>query len=469
MARKLQNFIGGAWVDPLDAERIDLVNPATEEVIAQLPAGSSEDVEAAIAAAAEAAPGWAARSLEERLEILERVADTIEAHVADLAQAETDEMGRPAHVGVAWISKVIGAFRESIVVAREYPFFEEDASGVIVERRPIGVVALITPWNFPTNVILGAIGPLLAAGNTVVLKPSEKSPLSAIRLVELLDLPSGVVNLVLGDVRAGAPLSAHPLVALTHFTGSVRSGKAIAAVSAEKLGRVVLELGGKDPVIVDAGVDVDAVARDVAYGSFVNTGQICTSMERIYVHRDVADRFVEALVAQTQNYGHGDPQLSQTAMGPLVDARQRQIVEAHVNDAIGKGATVRTGGATPEGTGYYYPATVLTDVTDDMVIMQEETFGPVAPIQIVDSFEEAIVKASSNAYGLAATVYTTDTHHARAAHEIPAGKIWINGWQTGGAKTVTYEPARQSGLAPTGYFASFDAGTRAFAVLHNPA
>lgn len=466
--RKLQNYIDGAWVDSASPETISLVNPATEETIATLPAGSDRDVDDAVLAALRAAGSWAAAPLEERLAYLHKAAEAITAHVDELAELEATEMGRPASVGAQWIGGAAGALHNAITVARSYPFVREDDTNTIIERRPVGVVALITPWNASTNIIVSALGPLLATGNTVVLKPSEKSPLSAVRLIELLDLPRGVLNLALGDGRAGAPLSAHPAIGMTNFTGSVRAGEAIATASATHLRRAVLELGGKDPVIVDSGIDVQAAAKDVARGSFVNTGQICTSMERIYVHRDVADEFIEALVTEARSYDHGDPATTGARMGPLVDAGQRQTVISHVEDAVARGATVQVGGIVPEGTGFFYPATVLTGATDDMLIMQEETFGPVAPVQIVDSFDEAMIKAKSTEFGLAATVYSNDPDHIRAARDIPAGIIWINKWQSGGSG-VTFEPTGKSGMAATGHLGSFDAATRPVAILVNAA
>jgi acyl-CoA reductase-like NAD-dependent aldehyde dehydrogenase len=464
--RKLQNYIDGAWVDSTSTETITVLNPATEEPIALLPAGSQEDVDAAVESAQRAFETWGSLPLEERLVILTKAADVIEANVDEFARIEALEMGRPPSVGKTWIAGAAGSMRGAVELARTYPFVREDGSNTVIERRAVGVAALITPWNFPTNVIVPGLGPLLAAGNTVVLKPSEKSPLSAIKLLEILDLPPGVLNLVLGDGRAGAPLSAHPGVGITVFTGSVRAGKAIAAASASHLRRAVLELGGKDPVIVDEDVDIAATARDVARGSFVNTGQICTSMERIYVHRKIADEFVEALLAEAKAYDYGDPNTTEALMGPLVDDLQRQTVIAHVEDARKRGAKIVLGGEVPEGKGYYYPATVLTDVTDDMLIMREETFGPVAPVQIVDSFEEALAKSKSTEFGLGATVYTNNPDHVKAARDIPAGIIWINKWQGGGSDLV-FEPAGQSGMAVTGHYASFDSATRPSAILHN--
>lgn len=461
----IRNLIDGRWEPGGSRELIDVVDPSTETVIARIPAGSSADVDQAVAAARAAYPSWSGRPLEDRLAILSAVADRIEAHVEELAGLESREMGRPVEVGAAWIGGAVAGLRHTIELARGYPFVVRDDSNTTITRRPLGVAAVITPWNFGTNVIVDALGPILAAGNTAVLKPSEKSPLSATRLVELFDLPPGVLNLVHGDSRAGAPLSAHPDIALAHFTGSVAAGRAIAASAAAKLHRVVLELGGKDPVIVDQGVDVPAVAADVARGSFINSGQICTSIERIYVHRAVADEFIEALTQEALRHtpaAEGSP----WAIGPMVDARQREVVRGHVEEAVREGAGVRAGGFVPDRSGYFYPATVLTGVTDTMTIMREETFGPVAPVQVVDSFEEGLDRANNSPFGLAATVYTRDPEHAAAAATLNAGVIWVNRWQGAGANLI-YEPAGQSGLTPTGSTAAFDAATRPTSIVRS--
>jgi succinate-semialdehyde dehydrogenase/glutarate-semialdehyde dehydrogenase len=463
----LQNFIDGRWTDSASTEHLTLRNPATEEVLALVPAGSADDVDAAVAAATRAQRDWSALPLEERLGYLERAADTLDAHIAEIADLECLEMGRPASVGLTWIGGAVGRLRLHASLAREYPFAVEnpgDTATTLVRRRPLGVVALIVPWNFQTNVIVAALGALLASGNTIVLKPSEKSPLSAIRLLELLEFPPGVLNLIVGDGRAGAPLAQHPGIALTHFTGSVGAGKAIAAASAGNLHRAVLELGGKDPVVVDSDVDIATTVKDIAYGAFSNSGQICTSMERIYVHRAIADRFIDALLEEARDYRYGDPSTGDVRMGPMVDAGQRKIVADHVDDAVAHGATVLLGGAVPEGAGYFYPATVLTDVTDDMVIMRDETFGPVAPIQVVDSFEEGLEKAGRTTFGLAATVYSNDPAHIEAAHDLPVGTVWINKWQGRGTNVVR-EPYGNSGMSASGHFASFDQATRAASVV----
>ncbi|MFD0310867.1 aldehyde dehydrogenase family protein [Streptomyces sp. NPDC127119] len=496
----LQNYIGGRWEEPAGEDVVAVVNPATEETFARFRAGSAEDVDRAVTGAVAAQPGWAALTVARRVELIHAWADTIAAHAAELAELECREMGKPVGIGQSFIAGAVAGLKAAADQALTYPFTETvtgagpgpdagagtdagtdadagpdpdagtgtGAAGgrTDIVRHPLGVTAVITPWNFPVVMVLGALGPLLAAGNTVVVKPSERSPVSTVRLFELAaitGLPPGVLNLVLGDARTGAALTEHEDVRLVHFTGSVGAGRAVGTATGRRLSRSVLELGGKDPVVIDAGVDPVATAQAVAFGAFINTGQICTSMERIYVHERIADEFVEALVAAAGTFAVGDGLDPATMLGPLVDERQRDTVRLHVEDAVHKGATVRAGGAVPEGTGYFYPATVLTGVDDTMLVMTEETFGPVAPVTVVPSFEEGLARAAASRYGLAATVYTDDPDHIAAASHLPVGVVWVNQWQGGGPERL-YEPARDSGMGATGARAAYDAATRPAAV-----
>lgn len=461
--KTLQNLIGGKWEDSRGDALLDVVNPATEEVIARSPAGSGEDADRAVASAVGAQPAWAALPVAERVARVSEWADIVAAHAEELAEIECREMGKPTGMGRTFIDGAVAGLREAAARALSYGFEETvghpDGGETRLLRHPLGATAVITPWNFPVPMVLGALGPLLAAGNTVVVKPSERSPLSTARLFELLPLPEGVVNLVLGDVRAGAPLAEHEQIQLVHFTGSVATGRKVGAGAGKLLHRSVLELGGKDPVVVDAGVDPVTTAAAVAFGAFINTGQICTSMERIYVHQDVADEFIAALVEAAGTYALGDGHDEGTVLGPLADERQRDTVRRHVADAVERGATVRTSGTEPQGKGFFYPATVLTGVDESMLVMNEETFGPLAPVAVVSSFEEGLERASRSRFGLAATVYTDDPDHAVAAARIPAGVVWVNQWQGGGPERV-YEPARESGMGATGADSAYDAATR---------
>ncbi|MFE3827338.1 aldehyde dehydrogenase family protein [Streptomyces sp. NPDC059092] len=461
--KTLQNLTGGVWGDSFEDTLLDVVNPATEDVIARLPGGCRADVDRAVAAAVEAQPAWAALPVAERVAHISAWADAVAEHADELADLECREMGKPVGVGRTFIDGAAAGLKASASQALSYDFEETishpDGSATKLLRHPLGATAVITPWNFPVAMVLGALGPLLAAGNTVVVKPSERSPLSTVRLFELLNLPPGVVNLVLGDARAGAPLAEHADIQLVHFTGSVAAGRKVGAGTGKLLHRAVLELGGKDPVIVDAGVDPGATATAVAFGAFINTGQICTSMERIYVHQEIAEEFIEALAEAAGTYTVGDGHDEGVMMGPLVDERQRDTVRRHVAEAVERGATVRVGGVEPDGKGFFYPATVLTGVDESMSVMTEETFGPLAPVVVISSFEEGLERAARSRFGLAATVYTRDPDHVAAATRMPAGVVWINQWQGGGPERL-YEPAGDSGMGATGASAAYDAATR---------
>lgn len=465
--KTLQNHIGGSWTDSHSETFLDLINPATEETIGRFPAGCADDVDDAVAAAVAAQVSWGSLSVAIRTARIQAWADRIAEHAGELAELECREMGKPVGLGRSFIEAGAAGLKAAASAALSYSFEKTidlpGGSQTQIIRRPLGVAAIVVPWNFPVPMVLGALGPLLAAGNTVVVKPSERTPLATTRLFELLELPDGVVNLVLGDARSGQPLVAHEQVELVHFTGSVATGQQVGAETGRLLHRSILELGGKDPVVVDADVDVPATAGAVAFGAFVNTGQICTSMERIYVHQDVADEFITALAAAAATYTMGNGFDDGTMLGPLVNEQQRQIVHHHVTDALARGATLRTGGQLPGGTGFFYPATVLTDVDDSMLVMTEETFGPIAPVSVISSFDEGLERASNSTYGLAATVYSNDPAHIAAASRIPAGVVWVNQWQGGGPECI-YEPARSSGMGATGSTASFDAATRPVSV-----
>lgn len=473
--KTLHNYISGTWMSSRGETFLDLVNPTTEKTIAQFPAGSADDVNAAVVAAVGAQAVWSEVPVADRVAMIESWADQIMEHAGEIAELQCQEMGKPVRLGRSFIEGGAAALKSGAAEALSYPFKQTvdlpNGSQTQILRRPVGVAGVVIPWNFPVAMTLSTLGPLLAAGNTVVVKPSERTPMATARLFELLDevkLPDGVVNLVLGDSRAGQPLVSHPQVDLIHFTGSVATGQQVGAEAGRLLHRSVLELGGKDPVIVDADVDPVATAHAVAAGAFLNTGQICTSMERIYVHTDVADRFIDALVSAAETYTMGDGFHDSTVLGPLVSEQQRQIIHRHVEDALTRGATVRTGGEVPDQTGYFYPATVLTDVDESMLVMTEETFGPIAPVVIVSSFEEALERATDSTYGLAATVYSETPEHITEASRLPAGVVWVNQWQGGGPECI-YEPARSSGMGATGSSASFDAATRPVSVHIAPA
>jgi succinate-semialdehyde dehydrogenase/glutarate-semialdehyde dehydrogenase len=305
-------------------------------------------------------------------------------------------------------------------------------------NEPWGVVACLVPWNDPVAIACGLLGAALVTGNTVVFKPSERTPFSGTRLAELMgtELPPGVLTLLLGDERAGRPLVADERVDVVVHVGASATGREIAEVCGRTFRKAIVEGGGKDALIVDRDVEPAWAAEQAAVGAFANAGQICTSVERIYVHEAIADDFVDELVRAAKA----------TEIGPLVDERQRRVVQGHVDSAVEAGATVLAGGAVPGGPGSWYPPTVLVGVDDDMAVMREETFGPVAPVVVVATFDEALERASAGVYGLAATVLTGNQANAqRAWRRLPVGTVKINavfGGAPGGAAT----PGRGSGL-----------------------
>jgi acyl-CoA reductase-like NAD-dependent aldehyde dehydrogenase len=418
--------------------RIRIEDPADGELVGELDVADAAEVQAAVASARKATRDWARTAPAERAALVQAAAARVEAAADRLAELSTREMGKPlgdARGGVEAGFSTLRQYAELGPLHRGRSLQGGWSATDLMVHEPRGVAALLVPWNDPIAIAGGQLGACLVTGNTVVLKPSEKTPLSTIRLVELLDLPAGVLELLLGDERAGRPLAAHPEVDLVIHTGSIATGRELAALTARDLRKALLELGGKDPLVVDDGVDPAWAAEQAAAGAFANAGQLCTSVERIYVHEAVAEPFVAALVAQAE----------QTTIGPLIDAAQRDIVQRHVTDAVERGGEVRTGGAPADGPGFFYPPTVLTGCTDDMAIMREETFGPVAAVRAVGSFEDALVAANATEYGLAATVLTPSMAHAQSAwRELRAGTVKVNAvW--GGAPGGAAQPQGASG------------------------
>ena len=413
-------------------------------------AGTSA-ITAAVDAAVAAAPAWARTPAAERAAALRAAAARIRADAADLGVLLCHTTGR-----------LIGQSVESASVAADL-LDEAAVTGVLdggrslngaslavdsVRRVPRGVIAILTPWNDPYPAAAGLLAAALITGNTVVHKPSERSAEPGTELARRIaeQLPPGVLCLVEGDGRAGAALVADERIDVVAHIGSSATGRSIAAAAGQRGGRVLLENGGKDPLIVDAGVNPRWAAEQIATGAFMNTGQLCTAVERVYLHESIADEVVAELVQIADGMRMGDPADPQTALGPLVDKEQLRIVTRRVQEAVAAGATCLAGG-TPSNE-RFFPATVLTGCRPEMAVMSEETFGPVAPVMVVGSFEEAVAQANASAYGLAATVLTGDVHHALlAAQELDAGTVKINS-VFGGAPGGSADPRRGSGSGP---------------------
>ena len=419
-------------------DELEVLDPRTGELIGRIPAGSDADADRAVRAARAAQPSWARRDAAERSELLKQAARRLREHAGELAELQSREGGKPAADSRAGVEAGIGAveqYAELGPLHRGRSLQGGWGASDFTAWEPRGVVALLVPWNDPVAIALGQIAAALVAGNAVVFKPSERTPLSGRRLVELMEVPDGALQLLLGDARAGRPLAAHPGVDVVMHTGSIATGREIAAACARSGAKALLELGGKDPLIVDEGVDPAWAAEQAAAGAFANAGQVCTSVERIYVHERLAEPFLEALVEQA----------AATEIGPLIDERQRALVHRHVSQAVAAGAELHTGGEPVPGPGFFYPPTVLSGVSDEMEIMREETFGPVAPVQAVGSFDVALGLANATDFGLAAVVLTPREAHAeRAWRELQAGTVKINAvW--GGAPGGAAHPRRASG------------------------
>ncbi|WP_420341995.1 aldehyde dehydrogenase family protein [Paenirhodobacter sp.] len=428
-------YINGAWVAPLAASPIAVIDPATEQPYATISGGTAADVERAVSAARAAFPAWAATPVAERIALLKRVLEIYKRRYEDMAQAISHEMGAP----ITWAREAQAyagqGHMEATIAAAEAFEWEVQRGTTRILREPVGVCALITPWNWPMNQIVCKVAPALAAGCTVVLKPSEIAPMSGILFAEIMDeagTPAGVFNLINGTgPEVGQVMAGHPEVDMVSFTGSTRAGIIVARTAAETVKRVAQELGGKSPNIVLPDADLETAVTEGTIGVMNNTGQSCDAPTRMLVP---AERHAEALriaKAAAESVVIGDPREEATTMGPLVSALQFEKVQRLIQAGIDEGATLVTGGVgKPEGrnVGYFVKPTVFGDVRNDMTIAREEIFGPVLSILPYETEEEAIAIANDTVYGLAAYVQSGSRDHARAvARQLRAGSVYVNG------------------------------------------
>jgi acyl-CoA reductase-like NAD-dependent aldehyde dehydrogenase len=422
-------------------DEITVLDPRTGEVVGRVPMATRQECEGALGRARCAAGGWARTSADERGAALHAAACAVREAADELAALNERETGKrwdDARGGVEAGVSTLVQYAELGRVHRGRSLHGRWEATDLMVPEPRGVVVALTPWNDPIAVAAGLIGAALATGNAVVHKPSERCPQTGRRFAELMaaHLPEGVLEVVSGDGAVGVALVAGDVDVVAHV-GSSSAGRAIALACARSGAKALLENGGNDALIVDEGVDAEWAAAQAALGAFANAGQICVSVERIYCHAAVADRFVAALVAEAKEW--------QGRLGPLVDRRQREHVHGHVTEAIGAGAGALAGGEVPGGPGAFYPPTVLLGCQPDMQIMQEETFGPVAPVRVVPDFEAALSEAANDSYGLAATVLTSDMAHAQAAwRALPVGTVKVNE-VFGGAAGGAAQPRRRSG------------------------
>jgi len=428
-------WIGGRWTGAADGRVFEVVNPATEEVVDTAPRAGAPDVDKAVAVAKRAFPEWRRTPGIEKAEKLHAVARKIRADQESLAVLLTREGGKPLPENrdeVEWIAACLDYYAEigRDAVGRVISPVARNQFNFVI-KEPYGVAGLIVPWNYPLLLLAWKLAPAIAAGNTVVAKPSEHTPLSTLRLMKAFDeLPEGIVNVVTGyGPEAGMPLVAHRDVELVAFTGSQATGRKVAVTCAEQLKKCHLELGGNDPLIVDEGVDLEVAAKGAAWACYLNMGQVCTSAERFYVVGKAFDEFVDRFVAFTRTLRIGDPLGPDVDLGPMVSAEQRAKVEKKVADSLAAGARLMVGGRRPDrfAKGFYYEPTALVDVDPSMALMHEETFGPVAPIVRCRDIDEAIALADRSEYGLGASIYTNSLEHAmKAMEQVHAGTFWVN-------------------------------------------
>jgi betaine-aldehyde dehydrogenase len=417
------------------AEPFAILDPATGQPIDSVAAASPDQVDAAVTAASRAQSSWWAAPQPERSAAMHAVAEEIRKRKADLADIVTKETGRPHARNLLYVDMIADLFRQYAELARVHggriaPSNEAGQLSLVV-RSPYGVIATLVPWNYPLLLLAFKVAPALATGNTVVIKPASETTLTTLVLAEAFaaTTPPGVVNVVAGSGRTvGEQLVRHPLTDMIAFTGSTEVGAGIGAICSQMAKPTHLELGGKDPAIVFDDVDADLAAKAVVWASFLNAGQVCTSTERVYVHRSIYDRFVDRVVELASGLRLGDPFDPGTQIGPMRNERGRAKVLEQLHAAQAGGARVLTGGRIPDGSsGFYLQPTVVVDVDHSMELMQEETFGPVLPIMAFDDDDEAFALAADTPYGLGASCYTHTPDRVRRAYEqLAVGTVWVN-------------------------------------------
>ncbi|MFK0041554.1 aminobutyraldehyde dehydrogenase [Paenarthrobacter sp. NPDC090517] len=429
------HFVNGSFVQGSSGLSIDVVDPTTEQVIASVQAGTADDVDAAVAAAVVAQKTWGATTPKERADVLNLIANIIEENRKVFEVLESANTGKPQAVSEDDVSSTIDTFRFMAGASRTLTSmaggdYATDHTSVIL-REPVGVVGVITPWNYPLLMAAWKIAPILAAGNSIVIKPSEQTPLSTLKLVEVLAgrIPDGILNVVTGRGRTvGQRLSEHPDIALVALTGSVVSGQAVAETAAKSVKRVHLELGGKAPVVVFPDADLRAAAAGVRNAGFWNAGQDCGAACRVLVHESVAEEFTEHLVREVSTLVLGSPDAGDDVeIGPMISLPHYERVKESLAEAQEAGLTVAIGGSALEGPGYFIEPTVISNVPAGAHIATHEIFGPVVTVETFSTTEEAVTRANESPYGLSASVWTRDSSLSlRIPKQLDFGTVWVN-------------------------------------------
>ncbi|MDR7026680.1 betaine-aldehyde dehydrogenase [Rhizobium rosettiformans] len=431
------HFIDGEYVEDTDGTVIESIYPATGEVIARLHAATPQIIEKAIASASQAQKEWASWSPAARGRVLKKAAEIMRERNRELSELETLDTGKPIQETIV-ADPTSGAdsfefFGGIIATAMNGSQIPLGGDWAYTKRVPLGVVVGIGAWNYPQQIACWKGAPALAAGNAIVFKPSEVTPLGALKIAEILieaGAPKGVYNVIQGDRETGPLLVSHPDVAKVSLTGSVPTGRKVAGAAASQLKHVTMELGGKSPLVVFDDADVDSAISGAMLGNFYSTGQVCSNGTRVFVHKAIKETFLTRLKARTEAIVIGDPQDEATQMGPMVSLAQREKVLSYIDKGKAEGARLVTGGGIPNsvtGEGFYIQPTVFADVTDDMTIAREEIFGPVMCVLDFEDEAEVIARANATEFGLSAGVFTADFSRAhRVVDQLEAGTLWIN-------------------------------------------
>jgi aldehyde dehydrogenase (NAD+) len=424
-----KNLIDGEMVD--NGEWLDVLNPANEQVVGRVPACGKDELDRAVAAARRAFKDWRKTSPEERQKVVQGIAAAIKDNADELFRLLTTEQGKPHAQAQQEIYGAAGlAAAQSTLTLDDVVNQDDDQRLSRTRRVPVGVVGGIVPWNFPVMMAIQKIVPALVAGCTIVLKPSPFTPLTTLRIAELIKdvVPAGTVNIITGEDNLGPMITEHPDIDKITFTGSTATGKKIMEGASGDLKRITLELGGNDASIVLPDADVEKVAEQLFWSSFSNAGQVCIAAKRVYIHKDIYDDLSKAIAEYAKNVVVGDGSQQGTGVGPIQNKKQYERVLELIQDAKDNGYKFLTGGAKdPSGTGYYVPITILDNPPEDARIVAEEQFGPVMPLLKFDSIDEAIERANNSEYGLAGAVWTKDTDKGvEIAEQLETGTVWIN-------------------------------------------